>query len=167
MKQNISLIILTTGLLASFVLAGCGTQPDSLPTDVSIPTSMEPEPAPVIDPSSPTETEAPFVEPTPTEALAEAPNTTISFASDVLPIIESRCVNCHGGREIEEGLLLRTYDEIMAGSDNGPVIIPGDVEGSLLVELITTKEMPKKGPKLTPLQIQTITDWVAAGAQNN
>lgn len=167
MKHKISLFILTTVLLTSFVLAGCGTQPDSLPTDASIPKSTDTETALVTDPSSPTETEVPFVEPTPTEALAEVTNATISFASDVLPIIESRCVNCHGGREIEEGLLLRTYDEIMAGSDNGPVIIPGDTEGSLLVELITTKEMPKKGPKLTPPQIQTITDWVAAGAQNN
>jgi len=55
----------------------------------------------------------------------------------------------------------------MAGSDNGPVVIPGDVKNSLLVELITTQEMPKRGPKLTPLQIQLITDWVNQGALDN
>lgn len=103
----------------------------------------------------------------PAEAPADAPTTGISFANDVLPIIESCCVNCHGGDRIEAELLMRTYDEIMAGSENGPVVIPGDVEGSLLVELVANKEMPKRGPKLTPPQVQIITDWVASGAPNN
>ena len=62
---------------------------------------------------------------------------------------------------------MRSYDEILAGSDNGPVIVPGDVTNSLLVEMVTTLKMPKKGPKLTPPQIQIITEWVAAGAPNN
>ena len=62
---------------------------------------------------------------------------------------------------------MRSYEEILAGSDNGPVIVPGDVENSLLVELVASKEMPKSGPKLTPPQVQIITNWVAAGAPNN
>jgi len=37
----------------------------------------------------------------------------------------------------------------------------------LLVELVTTQKMPKRGPKLTPPQIQIITDWVNQGALNN
>jgi mono/diheme cytochrome c family protein len=101
------------------------------------------------------------------EAPADVPVGEVSFADDVLPIIESRCVKCHGGDKIEEGLLMRTYDEIMAGSENGPIVVPGDIEGSLMVELVTAKEMPKKGPKLTPPQIQIITNWVADGAPNN
>jgi hypothetical protein len=68
---------------------------------------------------------------------------------------------------VEEGLYLRTYEEILAGSDNGAVVIPGDVEGSLLIELVANQEMPKRGPKLTPAQVQIFSDWVAAGAPNN
>lgn len=103
----------------------------------------------------------------PAEAPVDVPVGEVSFADDVLPIIESRCVKCHGGDKIEEGLLMRTYDEIMAGSENGPIVVPGDTVNSSMVELVTAKEMPKKGPKLTPLQIQIITNWVAAGAPNN
>jgi hypothetical protein len=55
----------------------------------------------------------------------------------------------------------------MAGSENGAVIVPGDVENSLLAELIIEQEMPKKGPKLNPVQTQTILNWIAQGAQNN
>jgi hypothetical protein len=55
----------------------------------------------------------------------------------------------------------------MAGSENGLVIVPGDAENSLLVELVATQEMPKRGPKLTPPQVQIITDWVNQGALDN
>jgi len=47
------------------------------------------------------------------------------------------------------------------------VVVPGDVNKSLLVELISNQKMPKRGPKLTPPQVQIITEWVAAGAPNN
>ena len=167
MKRNKTLLVLTLILLSSIIITGCGTQAPATDKPNSEPQAQDLEPAPATEAPSVAKTEAPMNEAAPTEAPAEAATTTVSFANDILPIIESRCVSCHGGRRIEEGLLLRTYDEIMAGSDNGPVIIPGDVEGSLLVELVTNQKMPKKGPKLTPPQVQLITDWVAAGAPNN
>jgi hypothetical protein len=40
--------------------------------------------------------------------------------------LESRCLNCHGGERVEEGLVMRSYADLMAGSDNGPVVVPGD-----------------------------------------
>lgn len=92
---------------------------------------------------------------------------TVSFANDVLPIIQGRCINCHGGEQTEEGLVMLTYADIMAGSDNGPVVIPGDAEHSLLAELVSTQEMPKRGPKLTPPQVQLIMDWINQGALDN
>lgn len=58
------------------------------------------------------------------------------------PILKSRCVNSHDGERVEEGLLLRTYEELMAGSANGPVIVPGDPENSLLVQIIVKQKMP-------------------------
>lgn len=170
MKNNKFLFTLSIGLLTSIILAGCGAQATPEPAASQAHQSTDPELAPATE--SAIETEAPTeVVPTniPTEVSTENPaaTATVSFANDVMPIIQSRCVNCHGGDRIEEGLLMRSYDEIMTGSDNGPVIVPGDTANSLLVELVTTKEMPKKGPKLTPPQIQIITDWVAAGALNN
>lgn len=166
MNTKRPLLVLALSLLTAIILLGCGTQATPEPAVSPAPQNTEPQPAPVTEaPSSAPMESAPTEA---TEAPAEAPAaTTVSFANDVMPIIQSRCVNCHGGDRIEEGLLMRTYDELMAGSDNGAVIVPGNVTDSLLVELVTTKEMPKKGPKLTPPQIQIITDWVAAGAPNN
>ena len=149
MKKNKFLLVLTIGLLTSIILAGCGAQATPEPAATKAPQSTDPELTPVTE--SAVETEAPTeVVPNevPTEVSTENPAAaaTVSFANDVMPIVQSRCVNCHGGDRIEEGLLMRSYDEILAGSDNGAVIVPGNVTDSLLVELVTTKEMPKKAP---------------------
>lgn len=156
-----------TILLLIVLVSACGSQP--LGTPASPPTE---EPAPVTEtespasPLPPTATQPPTVEPTeePTADTAA----TVSFANDVLPIIRSRCSACHGGSQgTEEGLEMSNYENIMAGSDNGPVVIAGDAANSLLVELIVEQEMPKRGPKLTPPQVQLIIDWVNQGALNN
>lgn len=91
----------------------------------------------------------------------------VSFSKDVLPIFQSVCVKCHGGENTNASLVLKSYADVMQGSENGPVIEPGKSADSLLIELITNGKMPKKGPKLLPAQIRIITQWVDAGALNN
>ena len=174
MNYNKISLVLTLSLVSGILLAGCGTQVTIEPTATQVPPT-ETIPAPT-ETNTPTPTDIPTEIPTevrtepPTEVPAEASveeASSVSFANDVFPIIQSRCVNCHGGERIEEGLLMRSYAEILAGSNNGPVIVPGDKANSLLVQLVTAQEMPKRGPKLTPPQVQIITEWVAAGAPNN
>jgi len=92
---------------------------------------------------------------------------SVSFANDVLPIIDSRCAQCHGGERIEKQLNLLSYSTLMAGSENGPVVIPGDADASKLIELIATQKMPKRGAKLNAVQVQVFTDWVNQGALDN
>ena len=125
-----------------------------------------PTPTPTPTPTAPSETPAPESLPTPTPAptvdLAK-----VSFAKNVLPIFEQHCIKCHGGKEPKEGLVLESYDKVMAGSLNGSVIEPGNVKDSYLIEMVTSGKMPKKGPRLTPEEIQIITAWVEAGAPDN
>jgi mono/diheme cytochrome c family protein len=108
----------------------------------------------------------------PTDAAAQPEPTAesaaaLSFSADIFPIFQSRCINCHGGERIEGDLVILTYEDLMAGGKDGQVVVPGDAGNSLLVELVTNLKMPKRGPKLTPVQIQAITDWVNQGALNN
>ncbi len=93
--------------------------------------------------------------------------TDISYSKDVQPILEIRCGKCHMGDYPSEGLDMGIYETLMAGSQNGPVIVPGDANDSLLIEKVVEGEMPKRGPKLTSAQIQTLIDWINAGALNN
>ncbi|NWG06463.1 MAG: hypothetical protein HXY35_07225 [Chloroflexi bacterium] len=160
-KLQFAIFILIAGLLSA-----CGSQPTeapaSPPTEASVPVTEAPTEALDV----PTATS----QPQPTETPTTDPGvqtTTVSFANDVLPILQSRCVNCHGGDRVEEGLSLKTYADLMAGSENGVVVMPGDSENSLLAELIVTQKMPKRGPKLTPPEVQLIIDWINQGALNN
>ena len=71
------------------------------------------------------------------------------------------------GEFTSKNLNMETYESLMKGSQNGPVIIPGSARESLLAQKISKGQMPKRGPKLTSEQIQIIIDWINAGAQNN
>jgi hypothetical protein len=96
-----------------------------------------------------------------------APHTGISYARDVRPILESRCSNCHFGEFTSADLHMDSYESLMAGSQNGPVILAGNAKDSLLIKKVSKGEMPKRGPRLTPEQIQILTDWINADAPNN
>lgn len=152
MKVKFAVLVLLVGILTA-----CGTQPTQTPASASQPTEAA---VSATDTSAP----APTTAATATEPAAAA---SVSFTDDILPILESRCVNCHGGDRIEKGLSVRTYGDLMSGSENGPVVVAGDAADSKLVQMIANQKMPKRGPKLTPPQLQLILDWVNQGAQDN
>lgn len=97
----------------------------------------------------------------------------VSFASDILPIMESRCIKCHGGvrddgtQRIEEGLSLLTVEDILAGSTWGSVVEPGDVAGSYLYEVVENGDMPDNEPRLLPRELRLIAAWIRQGAPAN
>lgn len=64
-----------------------------------------------------------------------------------------------------------TYESVINSDDNGPAVIPGDAENSLLAQKIAgTHEkgaiMPPSG-KMPEAEIQVILDWIATGAPDN
>ena len=156
-------LVISLTLLA-LIIAACGGQATQTPPEPAEPTLAvtQPTPAPTTAiPATDTTTSA-------TEApVVEAPIAGVSFANDVLPILTNSCNECHGGKQTKEGLDMKTYEGLMAGSFNGPVVTAGNSADSLLVELVTKGKMPKRGTKLTPAQIQIISDWINAGALNN
>jgi len=99
--------------------------------------------------------------------LEAIPQANISYSKDVYPILESRCGKCHMGGFTSENLNMETYDSLMAGSQNGAVIVAGNAKESLLARKILKGEMPKRGTKLTSAQVQIIIDWINTGAPNN
>jgi len=150
------------------VLTACSAQPTatpaSSPSDQPVASTQAPLPT---DTALPTVIPTAIVQPTVPPTSDSAQTATVSFSADVLPILQSRCVNCHGGDRIEEGLIMKTFADIMAGSENGSIITPGDADNSLMAEMIVSQKMPKRGPKLTPPQVQTIIDWINQGALDN
>lgn len=101
-----------------------------------------------------------------------AAQNTITY-SQVAPIIKRNCAWCHNwGPGEDSGLTQQSYESLVDGAYHGafrqPVVIPGDPEGSLLVEYISgpNPKMPPYG-RLSPDQVAMIRQWVADGAMRD
>lgn len=96
--------------------------------------------------------------------LATATPEPATFSA-VMELFEAKCNMCHGAQGGWDGT---SYTSIMTSGDNGPVVIPGDVEGSLLAQkLLGTQKIGGIMPpiaKLTDAEIQTVIEWIRAGA---
>lgn len=162
------IILSLATVLTIFAIAACGSQaPAPTATEPATATQAEATPTQLpaaTDTVAPTEAPATETAVPATEAQASTP---VSFTNDVLPILDAKCITCHGGERIREGLDMRTYNALFAGSSNGPVITPGSANDSLFVQLIVQGEMPDRGTKVTPEELQIIIDWVNQGALNN
>ena len=93
---------------------------------------------------------------------------------EVLPVLQLRCVVCHGKQVAEAGLDLRTRESILKGGSSGPAIIPGNPTESLLLKRIHAGEMPPKRriveasiKVITSTEIKKLENWIAQGAPND
>ncbi len=100
---------------------------------------------------------------------------TISYAKDVFPILELRCVECHqpGGDGFEKsGLNLLTYAGLMKGTKFGPVVVPRNAMTSNLIAVIdhrTNKKiwMPHERRQLASCERRALRFWIDQGARDN
>lgn len=98
-------------------------------------------------------------------ALWAGPGAAEDFAQ-VGALFAERCVICHSGEDAPLGLRLDTLDGVMAGSENGPVVEPGNAASPLLQRLRgeAQPQMPLDGPPfLEEAQIAMVEAWVQAG----
>lgn len=105
--------------------------------------------------------------PVPADAAPAVQQGPVSFARQVLPIFQESCAECHGPETKEVELGLTTYDDVMKGSEYGPVVEAGDPTGSILLDMVVAGEMPQEAPPLEEDQIALIRTWIEQGAQNN
>jgi len=99
----------------------------------------------------------------------------ISFAEDIFPIFQGRCVSCHqpGGAGYDKsGLDLSNYEGLMKGTKYGAMVIPRDPETSNLMWLLDWRaspelRMPHGRKKLSTCDRDAIRTWIRQGAKNN
>jgi len=90
----------------------------------------------------------------------------IDYESQIQPILNVNCIECHQGEAAYAGgLSLTSYEELLQGgyTDYG-IILTG-----LLGEYVTTGYMPAYGSGniLSESEINLITQWISEGALNN
>jgi mono/diheme cytochrome c family protein len=88
-----------------------------------------------------------------------------AFNADVRPLFKAYCTECHGEAEKPKGGLdLRLQRFTLKGGKNGPAVVAGKPDVSLLLERVASGEMPPGKKKLSAGEIELLKKWIAAGA---
>lgn len=89
------------------------------------------------------------------------------FETKVRPVFATHCYKCHGPEKQEGGLRLDAIETILSGGDQGPALVPGKPDESLIIQGVRYNDenfqMPPKG-RLTDQQIADLDRWVKMGA---
>lgn len=98
--------------------------------------------------------------PLPVRSQAESPE---SLAGRARGILEKHCAACHGpGKPVKGEVAVLDYPLL---ADRREVIVAGHSAQSLLIDLVADGSMPPGSrPKLNPAEVQTLRDWIDAGA---
>ena len=98
---------------------------------------------------------------------AWAQDRVVSFVHDVKPLLENRCLKCHGPAMQLGKLDLRDRESALKGSGKGAALVPGDPEKSPMyrhVAGLDKPQMPMDG-QLKPEEVAVLRDWIAQGAK--
>jgi nitrate/TMAO reductase-like tetraheme cytochrome c subunit len=88
----------------------------------------------------------------------------VTYSSVIGAIFEAKCAACHAESGMK-GLNVTTYASLMAGSESGDVVLPGDPDGSLLVQK-QSSDTPHFG-QLNSNELELVRQWIEAGALEN
>ena len=93
----------------------------------------------------------------------------VSFESEVKPIFEKHCLECHGPKKQKSDFRLDDRETALHGGEShAPNILPGKPDASPLLKFVTTADrdtrMPPKGERLTAAEVDTLKRWIAEGA---
>jgi mono/diheme cytochrome c family protein len=98
---------------------------------------------------------------------ARAADPAEHFEAKVRPILVQHCITCHGPQKQKGGLRLDSKAGWQTGGENGPVIVPGKPDESLIIKAVKYTDeklqMPPKS-KLTAAEVAALVQWVKDGA---
>ena len=152
----------------------------------SVPATTPPEPEPMVSattPPEPPEPVKPAGPPAPAPAVPVKPAAAATpvvktaaaklpsnfFATKIKPMIDSKCVDCHGSTKQKGDLRLDSVAAIKKGAGH-PVVVAGDLELSSFYQRLITPDQedlmppPDKGGPLAPNVIAMVKAWIEAGA---
>lgn len=94
----------------------------------------------------------------------------IVYTQIVHPILEQKCISCHGEKKQKSGLRMDSHAALLEGGDEEEALIPGNLEDSMMIAYLHLPleddlRMPPEGKtQLTPEEVQILEWWVKSGA---
>ncbi|MFM2231678.1 MAG: hypothetical protein RJB31_379, partial [Bacteroidota bacterium] len=94
----------------------------------------------------------------------------VDYNAEIKPIINQKCISCHGGVKKKGGFSLLFREEALSPTASGkPAIIPGDAKNSDMIKRLYHKDpeerMPYKEEPLSKEEIELLTRWIDEGAK--
>lgn len=117
-------------------------------------------------PDEPDEPDEP--EEVPEPPLARAVDAAF-FTSEVRPILEARCIECHGPNKQKGKIRLDAREHAFRNDQAEWLIVPGNAQQSAVIQRVSLPLddfdiMPPEGDPLTAAQIATLVAWIDGGA---
>ncbi|MBM4110631.1 MAG: hypothetical protein FJ254_04625 [Phycisphaerae bacterium] len=93
---------------------------------------------------------------------------TVDFSTQILPIFESRCFECHGNGKHKGGLAMDSAASMTKVRDDGVAMKLGDPDGSMIVQRIMLPmsdpdAMPPEGDRVPEDERALISLWIEEG----
>lgn len=94
----------------------------------------------------------------------------VSFATEIKPLLESRCLVCHNTGTLLGHLNLENKKLAFEPGPNGPFIVPGKPQASklytfTLISPDKLEAMPPTKHRLSDAEKNLLRDWIAQGAE--
>jgi uncharacterized membrane protein/mono/diheme cytochrome c family protein len=97
----------------------------------------------------------------------------VAFNLVIKPVLEAKCIGCHGSNKQKGKLRLDEPGFILKGGEEGPAIVAEKAdEGALIKRILLPKENkdhmpPMEKPQLSKQEIELLQWWTASGADFN
>ena len=89
------------------------------------------------------------------------------FEAKIRPVLVETCFKCHGGTKVSNQLRVDSREALLKGGKNGPALVPGQPDKSLLLKAIRHADEELKmppGQKLPAHVVKDFADWIQQGA---
>jgi len=101
----------------------------------------------------------------------------VSFQTQIQPILNNRCISCHGSNNPVGKIKLTSYEDLMAARATAfkkPIIVAGNLSESWIYLRSETDQphfrMPPDSSHISPLskdEVELLGKWILQGAKNN
>ena len=102
---------------------------------------------------------------------------SVSYRSDIQPVLDQRCVQCHSAQNPSAHIVLTSYDSLMSATIakwKKPIVIAGNASESwLYLRCGTTQSHFRMPPDtlglvaLNEKELELIGKWIQQGAKND
>ena len=64
----------------------------------------------------------------------------VDFNHEVVPLLKKHCTECHAGDKKKGSFSMNTRATLLEGSENGVMLVPGQVAKSKILELVVSSD---------------------------